>query len=188
MAMRNFFTEMWRTILLRGLASLAFGILAFIYPGITLAVVVTIFGIYALVDGLLALWGVFRGKAEGRSVPSLLTALAGIAAGLVCLLFPGFAVVYVVLLIGLWNVAAGLLQLIGALVLWKDIENAGLLALAGLVGAALGLLIMFYPADATVSIIWIIAGTAVIVGLVLLVFGWRLRTAARTISEAITSR
>ena len=43
MAMREFFTAMWRTILLRGLASLAFGILAFVYPGVTLAVVVTLF-------------------------------------------------------------------------------------------------------------------------------------------------
>lgn len=182
MAMRNFFTSMWRTILLRGLASLVFGLLAFVYPGITLAVVVTIFGIYALVDGLLGLWGVFRGQAEGRSVPSLLTALAGIVAGLVCLLFPDFAVVYVVLLIGFWNIAAGLLQLIGAIALRNDIEQAGLLALTGAIGAALGLLIVFYPAGAAVSIIWIIAGTAVIVGLVLLVFGWKLRSAAQRLA------
>jgi uncharacterized membrane protein HdeD (DUF308 family) len=60
-AMRTFFTAMWRTILLRGLASLAFGILAIAYPQITLAIVVTIFGIYALADGLLGLWGVYRG-------------------------------------------------------------------------------------------------------------------------------
>lgn len=181
MAMRTFFTSLWRTILLRGLASLAFGILAFIYPGITLGIVVTIFGIYALVDGALALWGLFRGQAVERSVTGLLTALAGIAAGLVCLLFPSFAVVYVVLLIGLWNVAAGLLQLIGAIALRKDIEHAGLLALSGVIGAVLGLLIVFYPADATISIIWIIAGTAVIVGMVLLVFGWKLRAAAKRI-------
>jgi len=184
MAMREFFTAMWRTILLRGLASLAFGILAFIYPGITLAVVVTLFGIYALVDGLLGLWGVFRGKEQGTSITSLLTALVGIAAGLVCLLAPGFATTYVVLLIGFWNIAAGLLQLIGALVMWKDIEQPGLLALAGLAGAALGLLIVFYPATAAVSIIWVIAGTAVLVGLVLLAFGWKLRAAAQGFMKA----
>jgi uncharacterized membrane protein HdeD (DUF308 family) len=141
-------------------------------------VVVTIFGVYALVDGLLGLWGILRGPADRGSITSLLLALAGIAAGLVCLLFPSFATVYVVLLIGLWNVAAGLLQLIGALVLRKDIENSGLLALSGAIGAVLGLLIIFYPADATIGIIWIIAGTAVIVGLVLLVFGLKLRSAA----------
>ena len=157
MAMREFFTAMWRTILLRGLASLIFGILAFVYPGVTLAVVVTLFGIYALVDGLLGLWGVMRGREQGTSVTSLLTALVGIVAGLVCLLAPDFATKYVVLLIGFWNIAAGLLQLIGA---------------------GLGLLIVFYPATAAISIIWVIAATAVLVGLVLLVFGWKLKGAA----------
>ena len=179
MAMRTFFTAMWRTILLRGLASLGFGILAFVYPGITLAVVVTIFGFYALADGLLGLWGMFSGRAEGKSMTSLLVALAGIVAGLVCLLFPAFATAYVVLLIGFWNIAAGLLQLIGAFALRNDIEQPWLMGLSGLIGAALGVLIVFYPANAAISIIWIIAGTAVLVGLVLIAFGWKLRGAAR---------
>ncbi|MCX7350375.1 MAG: DUF308 domain-containing protein [Alphaproteobacteria bacterium] len=183
MAMREFFTAMWRTIMLRGLASLVFGILAFVYPGVTLAVVVTLFGIYALVDGLLGLWGVYRGRDQGTSVTSLLSALVGIVAGLVCLLAPGFATTYVVLLIGFWNIAAGLLQLIGALVMWKEIEQPGLLALSGIIGAALGLLIVFYPATAAVSIIWVIAATAVLIGLVLLAFGWKLKGAAQNLMK-----
>lgn len=177
-AMRTFFTSMWRTILLRGLASLAFGVLAFVYPQITMTVVVTIFGIYALVDGLLGVWGVYRGSKDEKSVPSLLTAIAGIVAGLICLLFPAFATKYVLLLIGLWNVAAGLLQVLGAIVLRKEIEHGWLLALGGIIGAALGALIMFYPASAAVGIIKIIAGTAVLVGLVLVTFALKLRGAA----------
>ncbi len=181
MAARNVFTEMWRTIMLRGLASVVFGLLAFFYPGVTLAVVVTIFGIYALVDGLLSLYGAFRGG-EGRSMGSLVTSLAGIAAGLFCLIWREQAAVYVVLLIGLWYVAAGLLQLVGSMVLRNDIDNAGMLALGGAVGAALGLLIMFYPKDATNVIVWIIAATAVVVGLILLFFGWKLRGVGQRLS------
>lgn len=183
MAVRNMFTEMWRTIMLRGLASLVFGILAFVYPGVTLAVVVTIFGIYALIDGLLGLWGVFSGG-ENRSMTGMVTALAGIAAGLFCLIWRDQAVVYVVLLIGLWYVAAGLLQLVGSLVLRNDVDNAGMLALGGAVGAALGLLIMFYPKDATTAVLWIIASTAVVVGLILLFFGWKLRGVGRRLTAA----
>ncbi len=184
MAMREFFTAMWRTILLRGLASLIFGVLAFVYPGVTLAVVVTLFGVYALVDGLLGLWGAYRGKEEGTSVTSLLTALVSIVAGLVCLLAPDFATRYVVVLVGFWNIAAGLLQLIGALVMWKDIEKPGLLALAGVAGAVLGGIIAFNPSFAAETMIRIIAATAVLVGLVLLVFGWQLRTAAQNFMKA----
>jgi uncharacterized membrane protein HdeD (DUF308 family) len=68
--------------------------------------------------------------------------------------------------------------------MWKDIEQPALLALAGVAGAALGLLIVFYPTAAAVSVIWVIAGTAVLVGLVLLAFGWKLRSAAQGFMKA----
>jgi uncharacterized membrane protein HdeD (DUF308 family) len=89
---------------------------------------------------------------------------------------------YVLLLIGLWNVAAGLLQLIGSIVLRHEIEHGWLMALGGLLGAGLGLLIMLYPADAAVSIIWLIAGTAILLGLLLVLFAWKLRGAAKRIA------
>ena len=108
---------------------------------------------------------------DEKSVPSLLHGglRASSQASSACCL-PAFATNYVLLLIGLWNVAAGLLQVLGAIVLRKEIEHGWLMALGGLIGAGLGALIMFYPASAAVGIIWIIAGTAVLVGLVLVAF------------------
>jgi uncharacterized membrane protein HdeD (DUF308 family) len=182
--MPGFFTSMRRTFLLHGLASLAFGILAFAYPQITRDLVLMFFGIFALVGGLAGLWGFFRGSAEGKSVTSLLTALAGIVAGIVCLLFPAFALIYVLMLIGLWNVAAGLLQMIGGFALRKEMKEGWFIALAGLLGVCLGLLIMFYPADAATSIIWLIAGTAVLVGAVLVLFALRLGNVAKQLAKA----
>ena len=182
--MPGFFTSMRRTFLLHGLASLAFGILAFAYPQITRDLVLMFFGIFALVGGLAGLWGFFRGSAEGKSVTSLLTALAGIVAGIVCLLFPAFALIYVLMLIGLWNVAAGLLQMIGGFALRKEMKEGWFIALAGLLGVCLGLLIMFYPADAATSIIWLIAGTAVLVGAVLMLFALRLGNVAKQLAKA----
>jgi uncharacterized membrane protein HdeD (DUF308 family) len=174
-AARQFFTTMWLTVLVRGVASLVFGILAFTYPGITLNVLVTVFGIYAVIDGLAALWGEFRGKGGGTA--ALLHGLGSFAAGIFCLVFPGTAALYVVLLIGFWNVAVGLLQIAGAFVLRNEMSNAVLLGLGGLLSALLGLLIVLYPAGGAVSIIWIIAGTAIVVGLVLIVFALKLRRA-----------
>jgi uncharacterized membrane protein HdeD (DUF308 family) len=98
------------------------------------------------------------------------------------MLFPDFALTYVLLLIGLWNVAAGLLQAIGSVVLRNEIQHWWLLALGGVMGAALGVLIMIYPADAAVGIIWLIAGTAILLGLLLIVFAWRLRGAAKQLA------
>jgi uncharacterized membrane protein HdeD (DUF308 family) len=177
--MQVFFTSMWRTILLHGLSGIAFGFLAFTYPQITRDIVLMMIGLFALGGGVVSLWHFFDGAKGSKTVTGLLTAFAGITAGAVCLLFPSFALPYVLLLIGLWNVAAGLLQALGAIALRTEIEHGWIMALAGFLGAGLGLLIMFYPADAAISIIWLIAATAMLMGLLLVLFAFKLRKAAK---------
>ena len=54
----------WWLLLLRGVAAILFGVLAFIWPGLTLVTLVLLYGAYALVDGVLSLWAAFQG---GRS-------------------------------------------------------------------------------------------------------------------------
>lgn len=179
--MRDFFTAMWFTILVRGIASLAFGILAFAYPGITLDILVTVFGLYAVIDGLLALWAEYRRKGGGMT--AMLQGLASLAAGVFCLALPAVAVIYVILLVGLWNIAAGLLQIAGAFVLRKHMSNALMLGLGGMLSAVLGLVIILYPAGSALSIIWIIAATAALVGLVLIAFAFSLRRVRLEISR-----
>jgi uncharacterized membrane protein HdeD (DUF308 family) len=49
--MIGLFTKNWWVLLLRGIVAVLFGILAITSPGITLAVLVLLFGIYAVVDG-----------------------------------------------------------------------------------------------------------------------------------------
>src|SRR5215216_4553457 len=80
----------WWLVLLRGIAGIVFGILAFVWPGLTLLTLVLFYGAYALVDGILSLVAAFTGGA--KPVPSwwlVLIGIAGIAAGLVTFLWPG---------------------------------------------------------------------------------------------------
>lgn len=179
---RAFFTGMWQAILLRGVASLVFGLLCFFYPGITLSIVVFIFGLYLLVDGAAGIWSAFRGSPDRARPALLLQSTLGLIIGLGFLFAPQLATTYVIIIIGLWNIAVGLLQLAGAVTLRNEIDHAVPIGLSGVLSAVLGLLIVFYPAGAAVSIIWIIAGTAIFIGLVLIVFALKLRRAAQDIS------
>jgi uncharacterized membrane protein HdeD (DUF308 family) len=53
--------ENWWLLLLRGVASIMFGVQAFIWPGLTLVALIFLWGAYAIVDGVIALWaGDFR--------------------------------------------------------------------------------------------------------------------------------
>src|SRR4051794_29939013 len=80
----------WWLVLLRGIAGILFGVLTFIAPDISLAVLVLLFGAYSFVDGVLAIISAIRWRGEiDRWWVILLEGLAGIGAGLITLFWPG---------------------------------------------------------------------------------------------------
>ena len=70
--------ENWWLLLLRGIAAIAFGILAFGWPGLTLLALTLMWGIYAIADGILALWAAIASKG-GEMAPRWWLAIVGIA-------------------------------------------------------------------------------------------------------------
>src|SRR5262249_54070654 len=78
-------TRSWRLMLLRGLASILFGIAAFVWPGLTVLALTLLYGAFAMVDGILSLGAAIAGRGD-RSIPTwwlVVIGLLGIAAGIV---------------------------------------------------------------------------------------------------------
>lgn len=75
----HFLVRKWWALALRGLAAIIFGVLTFLMPGITLVVLVMLFGAYALVDGILSVIASFRGVAHHWAL--LIEGVIGIFAG-----------------------------------------------------------------------------------------------------------
>src|SRR5438445_10407687 len=83
----------WWVQLVRGLATISFGILALLWPGQTLLTLVLIYGAFALVDGVLAIVGALLGRTEASSTWLLIaTGIVGICAGALTLMLPGLVV------------------------------------------------------------------------------------------------
>jgi uncharacterized membrane protein HdeD (DUF308 family) len=80
-------------------------------------------------------------------------------------------------------VAAGLLQIVGAYALRKEIGNALYPALGGLLSAIFGVVIILFPLGGALGIVWMIAGTATVVGLILMAFALKLRSAGKLLSR-----
>jgi uncharacterized membrane protein HdeD (DUF308 family) len=166
----------WHWIVLRGVFALLFGIFAFIWPGITLAALVLVWGAYAIADGVMALIAAFTMHEEGKPMASLIVVgILGIAAGVVTFLWPGMTALVLLLFIASWAVLMGVFEIAAAIRLRKHIENEWLLALSGLVSILFGVLLFLQPGAGALAVIWLIGSFAIFFGILLIALGFRLK-------------
>ena len=169
----------WWLVLLRGLVSIMFGILAFAWPGKTLVVVILIFGAFMLVDGILALVSAFTGRGRsGRSGPTwwlILVGLAGIAAGIVTFMQPGLTALVMMVFIGAWAAVHGVFEIVGAIQMRKEAGIQWMLVLSGVLSLVFGLILLTLPGPGVLGLVWAIGAYAVVFGATLVVFSFQLR-------------
>ena len=166
----------WWLLLLRGLVSILFGVLAFIWPGITLVSLVIIYGAYALADGIFAIIAAIRG--DTGPMPRwwlALVGLMGIAAGVLTFLLPGLTALTLLILIGAWALVRGIFEIIGAIRLRKEIDNEWMLILSGVISVLFGLYMLVAPGAGALALIWVIGAYAIIAGVLLVALAFRLR-------------
>jgi uncharacterized membrane protein HdeD (DUF308 family) len=170
------FAHAWHWIALRGLFAVLFGIFAFIWPGITLAVLVLIWGAYALADGVMALIAAYTMHEEGKPMASLIVVgILGIAAGVVTFLWPGMTALVLLLFIASWAVLMGIFEIAAAIRLRKHIENEWLLGLSGVVSIVFGVLMFLQPGPGALAVVWLIGSFSLVFGILLIVLGFKLK-------------
>ena len=169
-------SQNWWLVLLRGVFAILFGILAFIWPGITWLTLILLFGVYAIVDGVVAIWtGISRTKETPRWWVFLVEGLIDIVAGIVALIWPGLTSLVLIYMIASWAVITGILEIVAAIRLRNEISNEWLLGLGGLVSIVLGVLLFLRPVAGGLAIIWTIGAYALIFGVLLVILSFRLR-------------
>lgn len=166
----------WGWMLIRGLAAVLFGLLALLLPGATLVTLALLWGAYALVEGSGALIAAFRLRAGGQPLwPLGLAGLLGIVAGLITLIWPGLTALTLLLLIAVWAITMGILEIIAAIRLRQVITNEWWLGLSGLLSLAFGGLLVVNPGAGALAVIWLIGGYALLFGILLIALAWRLK-------------
>jgi len=156
----------WWLLLLRGIAAILFGVLAFVWPGITLISLTFLWGAYALVDGAVSLWAAIVGKGSEVTPRWWLAVVgaAGILAGLVAFLSPGITALVLLMFIAGWAIVTGVFQIIGAVRLRKEIEGEWLLALSGALAILFGIALIAVPGAGLLSMVWLIGAFAIVAG------------------------
>jgi uncharacterized membrane protein HdeD (DUF308 family) len=173
-------SRFWWTLLLRGLVAILFGILAFIWPGVTLSALVLLFGAYALVDGLAAIVVGIRDYGERqRWWATLLGGLVSVGAGVVTFLMPGLTALALLSVIAFWAIFRGVLDIVAAIRLRHVIEGEWLLGLCGVLSIAFGVMMVLFPGAGALAVIWWIAAFALLLGLMLVTLAFKLKRFAR---------
>jgi uncharacterized membrane protein HdeD (DUF308 family) len=167
----------WWALVLRGVAAIVFGLLAFFVPGAALFALVLLFGAYSLVDGILAVFAAVRAAQSHTRWTSLaLEGVVGILVGLVTFFWPHLTALALVYVIAFWAIVTGILELVAAVQLRKHIQNEWLLVLGGLLSLVFGAWIAFEPGGGALAVVWIIAWYAILFGVILIGLGFRLRS------------
>ncbi len=169
----------WGWIMLRGVAAVIFGVLALVWPGVTLVILTLFFGAYALTDGVFALIVAYK-KREGRRPvwPLVVIGLLGIAAGIVTFLWPGMTALALLIFIAVWALFIGIFQIAAAIRLRKEIENEWWLGLSGALSVLFSLLMIASPGAGALAVIWLIAAYSILFGMMLIALGFRLKAHA----------
>jgi|KBSMisStandDraft_5_1062788.scaffolds.fasta_scaffold21019_4 uncharacterized membrane protein HdeD (DUF308 family) len=169
----------WWMLLLRGMCAILFGILAFVWPAMTLVTLILLYGAFAFVDGVFALVAAVTGGAAAPRWWLALVGVLGIAAGLATWFWPGLTALVLLYFIAAWAVITGVMQIVGAFQLRKEIDNEWLLIAAGAVSVLFGALLFAQPGAGALAVLFIIGVYAILYGVLLVFFALRLRGHSR---------
>lgn len=172
----------WWLLAIRGLAAISFAIGAFLWPGLTLAVLVLLIGSYALVDGLFALIAGIR----ARRWLIALEGVAGIILGALTLVWPGITALILLYFIATWSIITGIFEIAAAVQLRKVIDNEWMLILSGILSVLFGIVLFVYPGTGALSVVWLIGLYALLFGVVTLGLAFRLRGLHNSTDRRVT--
>jgi uncharacterized membrane protein HdeD (DUF308 family) len=167
----------WWLLLLRGIAAIAFGVLSFFWPSLTLITLTLLWGAYALTDGIIAIWAAFNASG-GDAGPRWwlgLSGVVGILAGVVTFYYTGETTLVLLMFIAVWAIIIGVLQIWGAIALRKVLQREWLLILNGGLSIAFGVILMAQPGAGALAFVWMIAWYAIFFGGLYIALALKLR-------------
>jgi uncharacterized membrane protein HdeD (DUF308 family) len=182
----------WWMFAVRGVFAIIFGVVALMWPEQALQALVLLFGAYALVDGIFA---IFAGIASYRYFDQwwavLLEGVAGVIIGLLTFFWPNITSLVLVYFIGAWALITGTLEIVAAIELRHVITGEWMLILGGLLSILFGVMMFVFPVAGAVSVIWVVGIYAVVFGISEIIFAFRLnglRQEARKTLESVISQ
>ena len=166
----------WWVPVIRGIAAIVFGMLAFVYPGLTVAMLVLFFGAWVLVDGVFRVVGAIGGRATDPEWGwHLVIGILGIMIGFLTFHAPRITELALVIYIAAWALMIGATEIALAIKLRREIKGEWFLILMGLLSILFAFMLLWNPIPGALALVWLIGAYAIAFGILGIIFGIRLR-------------
>jgi uncharacterized membrane protein HdeD (DUF308 family) len=167
----------WWVPVIRGIAAIVFGIIAFAYPGLTIATLVLFFGAWVLIDGIFRIVGAMGHRVSDPDWGwQVVIGILGIIVGLLTFHAPQITALALVIYIAAWALMIGASEIAIAVKLRREIKGEWFLILMGLASIVFAVLLLWNPIAGAAAVVWLIAWYAIVLGILGIIFGFRLKT------------
>ena len=175
--------RVWWTFLIGGIASVAFGLLAFFNPGVALYVLGLFLAAYLVVDGAVNVWGAVTNREKDGWWMILLLGLLSVAVGIYALLVPAASMLAIVYMVAFIAMLIGVSSLYLGWRIREEVSSEWLLYVTGILSVLFSLLILFRPGVGGATVVYLIATWAVLIGALRIFFAFKIRKLGSRIED-----
>jgi len=174
----------WIWAVVRGVIAIIFGIVALTSPITTAIVLATVIGVFAIIDGIIDIVDAIRHRGTSGVGLRVFLGVISLLFGIIILVWPGKTIGFMVILIAIWSIAIGLLQIIANVGIRKEAPGAWVWGvISGALGVIFGILVLFNLGIGLVALIWLLGIWAIVFGIALVVLGFQVRKAAKAVTS-----
>jgi len=176
------------SLILRGLLAIAVGIIALAWPKVTVLALVIVFAVYAFIAAGLQAMRAFSSRTAGPVFGHLLLGLVDLAAGVIALVWPGPTALVLVLIVGIWAITAGIVEIAAAFGKGEAAGTRALFIFAGLISVAFGVVLSARPGMGAIALALVFGLFNLIAGIWMIVQGIELRRTGKTLDSAVPEK
>jgi uncharacterized membrane protein HdeD (DUF308 family) len=176
--MLEYMARNWGVILARGIVAVLLGVAVLVWPSAAATTLVYLWGAYAVADGVMSLIMAFQSwpAMSNRWIMGL-QGVVGIVAGIIAFVWPGMTAVALIYVVAFWAIFIGILEVIAAVELRKELTGEFWLGLSGVLSVVFGVLLFIYPSSGLLSLMWLLGIYAIVDGVSRIVLSLQLRGA-----------
>lgn len=175
----------WWVFLVGGIASVIFGVMAFVNPGIALLVLAMFFAASVLVDGVFNIIGSVQNREKDGWWVMLLLGILGLLVGGFALLNPPVSMMAFIYLVAFQAIMLGVFVIMLGYKVRQATTREWILYATGALSVLFGFLVVLNPGAGGLSIVYLIASWAIVIGAFKVFFGFKVKNLPGRVGEKL---